>query len=116
MSTATLNPIAVESTPLPAFGAGNFAGRDFLNTADFTQAEIYELIERALWLKRNGYRPLLAGQVLGLIFFNPSLRTKTSLVAGVARLGGTAIDLPVGQGTYAFEFGEGVVMDGATQE
>ena len=34
----------------------------------------------------------------------------------MARLGGTTPDLPVGQGTYAFEFEDGVVMDGATQE
>jgi hypothetical protein len=34
----------------------------------------------------------------------------------VARLGGTCIDLTVGQGTYTFEFEEGVVMDGPTQE
>jgi N-acetylornithine carbamoyltransferase len=59
---------------------------------------------------------LLTGQVVGLVFFNPSLRTKTSLVSGIAQLGGTAIDLPAGQSTYAFEFEEGVVMDGATQE
>jgi N-acetylornithine carbamoyltransferase len=99
-----------------AKAATDFAGRDFLNTADYTQDEIRELVERALWLKRSGYRPLLSGQVVGLVFFNPSLRTKTSLVSGISRLGGTAIDLPVGQSTYAFEFEDGVVMDGATQE
>src|SRR5438105_13087371 len=93
-----------------------FGGRDCLNTADFSQAAIHELVERALWLKRKGPRPLLAGQVVGLIFFNPSLRTKTSLCSGIAQLGGTAIDLPAGQSTYAFEFADGVVMDGATQE
>jgi N-acetylornithine carbamoyltransferase len=41
------------------------------------------------------------------------LRTKTSLASGVARLGGTALDL---SGSYTFEFEDGVVMDGATQE
>ncbi|HUS13573.1 MAG TPA: N-acetylornithine carbamoyltransferase [Chloroflexia bacterium] len=93
-----------------------FQGRHFLNTADFPQEAIQELAEQALALKRAGPRPLLAGQVIGMVFFNPSLRTKTSLASGVAQLGGTAIDLPVGQGTYAFEFEDGAVMDGATQE
>ncbi|HMA34934.1 MAG TPA: N-acetylornithine carbamoyltransferase [Chloroflexia bacterium] len=106
--------------PNPAAGAPAataFAGRDFLNTADFSQAEFVELVERALYLKQTGPHPtLLAGLVVGMIFFNPSLRTKTSLASGVAQLGGTTIDLPVGQGTYAFEFAEGAVMDGATQE
>ncbi len=92
-------------------------GCDFLNTADFSQQAFLELVDRALRLKREGYaRPLLSGAVLGMVFFNPSLRTKTSLASGVARLGGTTIDLTVGQGTYAFEFEEGVVMNGATQE
>lgn len=116
MKAATINPTYLGSAPPAAVSSTDFTGRDFLNTADYTQAEIRELVERALWLKQTGYRPLLAGQVLGMVFFNPSLRTKTSLAAGVARLGGTAVDLPVGQSTYAFEFRDGVVMDGETQE
>ena len=109
---------AFPGLPRVAAGAGDpaFAGRDFLNTADFSGDEFRELVERALHLKVSGPRPLLAGQVVGLVFFNPSLRTKTSLMAGVSSLGGIPIDLPVGQGTYAFEFEEGAVMDGATQE
>ena len=82
------------------------------------QEAFVELVERALWLKSAGYtgNHYLEGIVAGMVFFNPSLRTKTSLAAGLARLGGTAIDLTVGQGTYAFEFAEGAIMDGATQE
>jgi len=91
-------------------------GRHFLNTADLEQEEFVELVDRALALKQGYWRPSLAGMVMGMLFFNPSLRTKTSLASGVARLGGTTVDLPVGQGTYAFEFRDGVVMDGATQE
>ncbi len=93
-----------------------FAGHNFLNTADFPVGAIQELVERTLWLKQHGPRPLLAGQVIGLLFFNPSLRTKTSMSAGIARLSGTAIDLSGGPGAYAFEYADGVVMDGATQE
>jgi N-acetylornithine carbamoyltransferase len=92
-------------------------GQHFLNTADFPQEVVVELVERALALKREGAdRQLLRGLVVGMLFFNPSLRTKASLAAGVARLGGTAIDLGGGSGTYVFEFRDGVVMDGATQE
>jgi N-acetylornithine carbamoyltransferase len=92
-------------------------GSDFLNTAEMPQEMFQELVERALRLKRAGFdRQLLKGMVVGMLFFNPSLRTKASLASGVARLGGTALDLSAGSGTYSFEFEEGVVMDGATQE
>ena len=95
----------------------DFTGQDFLNTAELPQEAFLELVERSMVLKREGYRrPLLRDKVLGMVFFNPSLRTKTSLASGVARLGGTTIDLAVGQSTYAFEFEEGVIMDGPTQE
>lgn len=94
-----------------------FRGRDFVNTAEYPPEAFRELVERALALKREGFdRQLLKGQVVGMLFFNPSLRTKASLASGVARLGGTAIDLGGGQGTYAFEYEEGAIMDGATQE
>ncbi|MDQ3928017.1 MAG: N-acetylornithine carbamoyltransferase [Chloroflexota bacterium] len=95
-----------------------FRGQDFINTAEMPQEAFVELVERALRLKREGAGGglLLDGMVVGMVFFNPSLRTKTSLAAGVARLGGTTIDLAVGQSTYAFEFEEGVVMNKATQE
>jgi N-acetylornithine carbamoyltransferase len=91
-------------------------GRHFLNTTEFTQAEFVALVERALALKQEQWRPSLAGAVLGMVFFNPSLRTKASLASGVAQLGGISIELSPGQNTYAFEFRDGVVMDGATQE
>ena len=115
MDTATVNASA--SMQQENNGASPFQGRNFLNTADFPQEAIVELVERALRMKREGYagQPL-KGVVVGTVFFNPSLRTKTSMASGVARLGGTTIDLTVGQGTYAFEFQEGVVMDGPTQE
>src|SRR3982750_1267522 len=87
-----------------------FVGRDFLNTADFSVAAVQELVERALGLKRQGWAPLLAGQVIGLVFFNPSLRTKTSMASGIAQLGGIALDLSSGQGSYTFEYEDGVVM------
>jgi N-acetylornithine carbamoyltransferase len=91
-----------------------FAGSDFLNTAEMPQPAFVELVERALSLKEAGFgQPLLDGKVVGMIFFNPSLRTKTSLASGVARLGGTALDLA---GSYTFEFEDGTVMDGPTQE
>lgn len=109
--------------PMPVAQAINsnipdpFYLKHFLNTADFTPEAFRDLVERALALKQRGFgQQLLRGQVIGLMFFNPSLRTKASMASGVARLGGTTIDLGGGTGAYNFEFNEGVVMDGATQE
>ncbi|MFL5732842.1 MAG: N-acetylornithine carbamoyltransferase [Chloroflexia bacterium] len=113
-TTANMQPSAKENSNTQGF---DWRGRNFLNTMDFPPEAIMELVERALSMKHEGYAAQpLAGTVVGLIFFNPSLRTKTSMASGVARLGGTTIDLTVGQGTYAFEFKDGVVMNGATQE
>lgn len=109
----TANTFAPQSYTADAAGF-TFEGKDFLNTAEFPQEAFRELVERALALKQAGYgSALLRGTVLGMVFFNPSLRTKASLASGVARLGGTTIDL---SGSYTFEFEEGAVMDGATQE
>ena len=102
--------MAVATAPLEV------QGRHFLDTTEWSQEEFVALVDRALALKQGRWRPSLAGAVMGLIFFNPSLRTKASLASGVAQLGGITIELNPGQNTYAFEFRDGVVMDGPTQE
>ena len=58
----------------------------------------------------------LAGKVLALLFFNPSLRTLASFQSGMARLGGSSFVISPGQGTWLLETREGVVMDGAAAE
>src|SRR5262249_11998610 len=80
--------------------------RHFVDLLDLTPEEARTLIDRALELKRAerlGDRPpLLSGRTLGLIFEKPSLRTRVSFEAAIARLGGNAIFLrgeDVGLGT-----------------
>jgi N-acetylornithine carbamoyltransferase len=58
----------------------------------------------------------LAGKVLGLLFFNPSLRTLASFQAGMARLGGSSFVISPGQGSWQLETRAGAVMDGAAAE
>lgn len=94
----------------------NLKGRNFINTADFTIDEILGLIDLAKRIKSGEANPRLDGMILGMVFFNPSLRTRMSFASGMSRLGGVAIDLTVGQSAYTFEFDDGVVMDGATME
>ncbi len=58
----------------------------------------------------------LAGKILGLLFFNPSLRTLASCQAAMARLGGSSFVITPGQGSWQLETRLGVVMDGAAAE
>ncbi|HJP03347.1 MAG TPA: N-acetylornithine carbamoyltransferase [Planctomycetota bacterium] len=94
--------------------------RHFLSTLDFSVEEVLYLVRRALDLKaegRGGACPrLLEGRVGALLFFNPSVRTRVSCESAMTRLGGAAITINPGKDTWNFEVGEGVVMDGNTQE
>jgi len=71
--------------------------RDFLTLADFTRAEIDEILHLAATLKRDlkaGKRPaLLAGKTLAMIFEKPSLRTRVTFEVGMNQLGGHAVYL-----------------------
>jgi len=73
------------------------AVRHFLTFADFSSAELHQIIDRAIELKaqhRAGTagKPL-DGKVLGMIFEKASTRTRVSFEAGMAQLGGSAIFL-----------------------
>lgn len=84
--------------------------KHFITTLDYTQEELGTIINLALSLKAGEKNKLISGKVLGMLLFNPSLRTRLSFASGMYRLGGTAIDLP-SSGAYTFEFQEGAVMD-----
>ena len=53
---------------------------------------------------------------IGLVFFNPSLRTRTSMEVAAARLGAHATTIIPGSGVWGFEWREGQVMDGKAAE
>jgi len=88
----------------------------FLDLADFERDEICALLELARRLERSPEPNALAGKILGLLFFNPSLRTLASMQAGMARLGGTSFVITPGQGTWQLETKLGAVMNGAAAE
>ena len=58
----------------------------------------------------------LAGKVLGLLFLNPSLRTLASFQSAMMRLGGAAVVITPGQGTWQMETRSGAIMNGAAAE
>ena len=92
------------------------AGRHLLSSLDLSPQELHALLAFAREIKLGRARPALAGKVATLVFFNPSVRTRVSCESAMARFGGTGIALAAGKDTWNFECGEGVVMDGATQE
>ena len=59
---------------------------------------------------------MIQGRILGMVFFNPSLRTRTSFEAAMLRFGGHAITLSAGGDTWRLEHRDGVVMDGDCSE
>ncbi len=71
--------------------------RDFVDLTEWSAQEIWDLLELAIFLKREwrsgGNRPVLAGQVLGMVFQKPSLRTRVSFEVGMKHLGGDAVYL-----------------------
>jgi N-acetylornithine carbamoyltransferase len=94
----------------------SFSGRHLLSSLDFTSEEVLALLEHARAIKLGRARARLAGKVATLLFFNPSVRTRVSCEAAMARFGGAGITVNPGKDTWNFECGEGVVMDQNTQE
>jgi ornithine carbamoyltransferase len=88
----------------------------FIDLADFSREEILGLLHLARRLQTQPEPHALAGKILGLVFFNPSLRTLASFQAAMARLGGNSFVISPGQGTWQLETRLGAVMNGAAAE
>jgi N-acetylornithine carbamoyltransferase len=88
----------------------------FLSTLDLSDADLRRLLDRASAFAGGESSSALRGKSVGLLFFNPSLRTRTSMELAVAQLGGTAVTLDVGAGVWDMEYRDGVAMDGDKAE
>jgi N-acetylornithine carbamoyltransferase len=88
----------------------------FIDVADFSRAQITDLLRLAARLEANPEPQALAGKVLGLLFMNPSLRTLASMQSGMSRLGGSSFVITPGQGTWQLETRLNAVMDGSAAE
>ena len=90
--------------------------RRFLDLADVGREQVLDLLALAGSLQDTPQPHALAGKILGLLFFNPSLRTLASFQAGMARLGGDSFVITPGQGTWQLETRSNAVMNGAAAE
>jgi N-acetylornithine carbamoyltransferase len=90
--------------------------KHFLNTQDWSRPELDALLAQAAEFKRSPRGRQLEGRTIALVFFNPSLRTRTSFEVGAFHLGGHAVVLAPGKDAWAIEFEPGVVMEGEAEE
>lgn len=68
--------------------------KDFLTVSDLGRKEFGSLVRRAVSMKKRGSRGQpLKGRTLAMIFSKPSTRTRASFEAGMAQLGGHAMNL-----------------------
>lgn len=78
---------------IPSY-VGAMRGKHFLNTNDFTQEEIMEILKAASDLRERFRAKIptnyLPGRTLFMLFYNRSLRTRNSFEAGIYQLGGHA--------------------------
>ncbi len=63
---------------------------DILSTKQMTREEMLEVMDRAREIEQGDG---LTGQVLGLLFFEPSTRTKMSFISAMKRMGGDVVDM-----------------------
>lgn len=92
------------------------APKHFLNTQDWSRPELDALLTQAALFKLNPLSDELRGKSIALVFFNSSLRTRTSFELGAFQLGGHAIVLQPGKDAWPIEFDLGTVMDGEAEE
>ncbi len=90
--------------------------KHFLTTQDWSQNELSQLLEQASRYKANPISDALRNKTVALVFFNPSLRTRTSFEVGVFQMGGHAVVLSPGKDAWPIEIEPGMVMDGDAEE
>src|SRR6188768_2226362 len=80
--------------------------------------DINALVEKALMYKASPFleRTLGGDKRIGLIFLNPSLRTRLSTQVAASNLGMEPIVFNVDKDGWALEFEDGAIMSGSTVE
>ena len=90
--------------------------KQFISVKDVT--DINALVKQALHYKANPFvdKALGANKRIGLLFLNPSLRTRLSTQVAAQNLGMEPIVFNVDKEGWALEFTEGAIMNGTTVE
>jgi N-succinyl-L-ornithine transcarbamylase len=90
--------------------------KNFISVHDVSNIDT--LVAKALAYKANPFKDktLGVGKRIGLLFLNPSLRTRLSTQVAAANLGMEAVVFNVDKEGWALEFEEGAIMSGNTVE
>ncbi len=90
--------------------------KQFISVKDV--ADINALVQKALQYKANPFADKRLGinKRIGLLFLNPSLRTRLSTQVAAQNLGMEPIVFNVDKEGWALEFAEGAIMNGTTVE
>jgi N-succinyl-L-ornithine transcarbamylase len=90
--------------------------KQFTSVNDVT--DLKAIVAEALELKKNPYahQHLGKNKTLGLVFLNPSLRTRMSTQKAALNLGMNAMVLNIDKEGWALELRDGVIMNGTTVE
>lgn len=90
--------------------------KNFLSVGDVTNLD--KLIDKALEYKASPFkdRELGKDKTMGMLFLNPSMRTRLSTQLAAKNLGMDSIVFNVGQDGWALEFEEEAIMSGTTVE
>jgi ornithine carbamoyltransferase len=91
--------LGLKERPLPRLA--KYRGRDFVTDQAYSREELLELVQLAMVLKdlhrELHVTPFLPGRHLGMIFDDPSTRTRISFETGMTELGGHAVYLRPGE-------------------
>lgn len=90
--------------------------KNFISVHDVD--DVNALVEKAMMYKSNPFihKNLGANKRIGLLFLNPSLRTRLSTRIAANNLGMEAVVFNIDKEGWAIEFEEGAVMNGTTVE
>jgi N-acetylornithine carbamoyltransferase len=90
--------------------------KNFITTQNWSKDELQQILDYAKDLKTNKFQKTLKNKSVALLFFNPSMRTRTSFELGIQELGGYAVVLHPGKDAWPIEFKSNTIMDGESEE
>ena len=90
--------------------------KNFITTDNWTRSDHQEILDYAKYLKKERFQDTLKNKSVALLFFNPSMRTRTSFEIGIQELGGYAVVLHPGKDAWPIEFEMNTCMDGDSEE
>ncbi|MDA7702662.1 N-acetylornithine carbamoyltransferase [Gammaproteobacteria bacterium] len=90
--------------------------KNFISTQDWSKSDLQDILDYAKVLKVNKFQDNLKNKSIALMFFNPSMRTRTSFELGIQQLGGLAVVLHPGKDAWPIEFKLNEVMDTDSEE